>query len=192
MLTSHNLSIIEHQFKNKEFYLPNWEVEYLFVGTFNPSGGEKVSYYYGRKRNRFWKLLSEVFKTELIPDSIDFFEKLKRHKIGCVDLINSVQTNGYDLDKITGKGFKDSNIINSTVERIYNTQSILSIIENNEKIKVYSTWGKGPKLKEWREEVEKIPMIINLPSPSPAARVEKGFSKLDYVNKKWKELIFVK
>ena len=91
----------------------------------------------------------------------------------------------------TLKGFKDSNIINSTVERIYNTQSILSIIENNDKIKVYSTWGKGPKLKEWREEVQKLPMIINLPSPSPAARVEKGLPKLDHVKKKWEELVCV-
>lgn len=28
---------MEHQFKKKTFYLPQWEVEYLFIGTFNPS-----------------------------------------------------------------------------------------------------------------------------------------------------------
>ena len=68
--------ITNHQFKKKEFYLPNWEVEYLFIGTFNPSGGEKVPYYYGRKKNRFWELLPAVQEKEM--GSIIF--RLSYHK----------------------------------------------------------------------------------------------------------------
>ena len=73
---------INHHFIDKNFYFPNWEVKHLFIGTFNPSGGETVPYYYGRKRNRFWKLLSEVFEIELDPNSESFFDDIKNPGLG--------------------------------------------------------------------------------------------------------------
>lgn len=95
---------MEHQFKKKMFYLPKWEVEYLFIGTFNPSEGKKVPYYYGRKKNRFWKLLSEVFKIELDPNDRLFFENLKSLKVD-----HSTGTN-YDTIGLTCSGYQMSNI----------------------------------------------------------------------------------
>jgi hypothetical protein len=49
---------IYHQLCKEEFYIPNWEIKYLFLGTFNPDGGQKVNYYYGRNSNQTWKILS--------------------------------------------------------------------------------------------------------------------------------------
>lgn len=34
---------IKHHFYNRDFYSPNWEIKFLFIGTFNPSGGEAGS-----------------------------------------------------------------------------------------------------------------------------------------------------
>lgn len=113
------------------FYLPKWEVEYLFIGTFNPSGGEKVPYYYGRKRNRFWKLLSEVFKTELDPYDDSFFENIKSLKVGCVDMIDSVLYSEEYEDRLSGKGYSDSVLFLSTIKKVYNTENILDIISKN-------------------------------------------------------------
>ncbi len=189
---------VEHQFLNEQFFQPNWKVDYLFIGTFNPIGGEKVNYFYGRKTNFTWPILSNIFDEILNPfeieTSLDFFKNLKIHKIACVDMIKYVDfdENKYDQSRVTGKGYKDSNIINSKVCRVYNTDAILQIIKSNPKIKVFSTWGKGSNLNEWRIEVQKIPNLINLVSPSRAARVPVGESKYYYILKDWKNKILNK
>jgi len=49
----------EHRFLND--LIPNWELEYLFIGTFNPSWNNnnavQADYFYGRVRNNFWCIL---------------------------------------------------------------------------------------------------------------------------------------
>lgn len=70
---------INHQFLNGEFFIPNWEISHLFLGTFNPDGGDKVNYFYGRKKNQTWRLLSEIFEDDFNPEDFDsFLEKLKK------------------------------------------------------------------------------------------------------------------
>ena len=32
------MQTINHQFSSESFYIPTWEVQHLFVGTFNPEG----------------------------------------------------------------------------------------------------------------------------------------------------------
>jgi len=89
------------------------------------------------------------------------------------------------VDRIIGKGYKDTEIINGSVERLYNTVAIKEIIEKNENIKVYTTWGNGSNLKEWRDETAKLGGIIKLKSPSLAAAVPKGSIKFDYMLDDW-------
>ena len=47
--------------------LPNWEVNTLIIGTFNPSNNwvpnNAANYYYGRPRNYFWKILGIYIQT---------------------------------------------------------------------------------------------------------------------------------
>lgn len=175
---------IKHQLKNN--HLPKWEVKYLFIGTFNPAGGEKVNYYYGRDKNQTWKLLSNIFCEEFDPNSKTFFELLKKHKIACIDMINMVNASREQINKITGKGYKDSELINSSVKREYNTSNILKLIERNHGINIYTTWGKGSNLAEWKDEVSRLGKVTNLVSPSLAARVPKGSNKFEYMLNDWK------
>lgn len=177
---------IDHQLANKDFYKPNWKVKHLFVGTFNPSGGEEVNYYYGRETNKTWQLISKIFKDEFnVTDPEAFFKKLKAHGIACMDLIHSVEAPSEQTAKILGKGYKDSAIINKKVVRQYNDTTIQKIIKDNPGVNVYSTWGKGPSLKEWKGKVAIVKNMINLVSPSMAAKVPKGSEKFDYMLADW-------
>lgn len=167
-----------HQFQQKEFYHPTWNLRYLFLGTFNPLGGEEVNYYYGRKQNQAWRILSQLFGKDFdVSHFHDFNKKLLADGVACMDLIHSVTAPEVMLNQILGKGYSDSKIINTSVNRQYNTERILRVINANKDVRVYSTWGKGPSLKEWRTEVAKIlkvTSIIPLVSPSMIARVPKG------------------
>lgn len=183
------VKIVEHQFINKDFSIPTWKIKHLFLGTFNPEGGEKVNYYYGRDRNQTWKILSEIFKEEFNVNKPNFFEKIKSHEIACLDMINSVTINSHQLDFVLGKGYSDSKIINGKVNREYNTVLIKEIIENNPGIKIYSTWGGGSNLADWVTEINKIPNIIKLVSPSMVGRVPKGIEKYVFMKTDWEPKI---
>lgn len=186
--------IINHQLINRNIFLPNWPIKYLFLGTFNPEGGADVNYYYGRTKNgkpvnQTWPTLSIIFGRNLDVNSAHFFQDLKELEIGCIDLIQSVQISKKDELNVTGKSYKDSNIINNKVVRKYNTNAILEVIYNNPNVKIYSTWGKGSNLEEWKIEVSKFRDITNLVSPSLAARVPKGSKKTEFILNDWLEKI---
>jgi len=182
---------INHQLIESVYYFPNWEIDFLFLGTFNPTGGEKVNYYYGRSRNQFWNLISEIFCDDVFnqSDYMNFIKKLKQYKIGCVDMISAVNAPENLISGIIGNGYSDSKIINNSVNREYNTQQIIELINKNKNVQVFSTWGQGSKLKNWRNEIEKINVvknITNLASPSLVARVPEGLKKYDYMLNDWK------
>lgn len=183
---------INHQIKQIK---PNWDINYLFIGTFNPEGGKSVPYYYGREKNNFWKLISILFEEEINVNDPGFFEILKKHKIACIDIINSIekndgtQFNELEKEQICGRGYSDSVIISNKFIRNYNTELINEIINSNKNTKVFSTWGKGQALKDWNNELLKISFNANLLSPSPAARVPKGVKKFEYVLDNWKKNI---
>lgn len=188
---------VNHQFLNEAFFIPDWEVEYLFLGTFNPEGGEKVNYFYGRESNFTWKILSDIFKKDFNPydtnNFSNFIKQLELKKIACMDIIKSVEFDEktYDEMRIKGKGYKDSNIINNKVIRKYSTEEVNLIIKKNKNVKVFTTWGNGSNLKEWRTELIKLKDFTTLKSPSKAARVPKGLSKFNYVLEDWKSKIIL-
>ena len=179
-----------HQLAAKEYYVPSWSIKYLFLGTFNPLGGDEVNYYYGRDKNKFWPLLRELTGLELNINNPDkFLKEIKENGIGCMDMIHSLAVPETEIQYVTGKGFSDSKIINNRVIREYNTVRINHLISANEGVQVFSTWGKGSKLKEWRNEVEKLQGVIPLVSPSMAARVPRGTNKFSYMLNDWRSKI---
>lgn len=183
---------IMHQFSDKDFYIPNWEVKNLFIGTFNPNCGEKVKYYYGREKNKTWEILSKIFEEQFDTNSKDFLDKIKIHKIACMDLIHSVTVCENSKQYICGKGYSDNKIINNYVTREYNTEKINKIISENLGLKIYSTWGSGSTLKEWKNQVSKIDNgMIKLKSPSMAAKVGKGVQKFPYMLNDWTNKILL-
>jgi hypothetical protein len=184
------MKTVKHQLANKDFYIPQWPVKHLFLGTFNPEGGDPVHYYYGRSKNQLWPLLRELTGSDFqLDDSTTFFSDLKNHGIACMDMIHAVSVPDEDLDYVFGKGYSDTKIINGYTEREYNTSKINQVIEQNPGVKVYSTWGKGQPLMEWTNEVAKIEGIVPLASPSMAARIPKGEKKFGYMLNDWSSKI---
>ncbi|WP_269242724.1 hypothetical protein [Flavobacterium limnophilum] len=126
----------EHRFLNQ--LLPVWELEYLFVGTFNPTwnynNAEQADYFYGKIKNNFWCVLPRVFgeeslKREELNIKLDY---IIQKKIGITDLVINIQNasreNIDDRNKLT-KGFSD-NVLNRYILE-FNTPNILKLIENN-------------------------------------------------------------
>ena len=182
---------IRHQLEKDDFFYPKWKLKHVFIGTFNPAGGKKVNYFYGRPRNRAWELLSNVFKLKLNVNDSDFLNNIQEAGIACMDMISSISINNSEIEFVLGKGYNDSKIINNKVKRIYNTENIINVIKRNPGIKIYSTWGKGSKLKDWVAETSKIQWTENLVSPSMAAKVEKGTKKFPYMLNNWKQNIIL-
>lgn len=187
--------IVEHQFFNRDFFFPDWKIKHLFLGTFNPIGGQNVPYFYGRQTNYTWSVLSEIFQVDfrnlLDNDFESFIKALQKHEIACMDMIRQVEfdENQINFNNIIGNGYKDSNIINNSVNRIYNTKSIQDIILNNPDINVYTTWGNGSSLLNWVNEINLIQNKVNLVSPSRAARVPTGVNKYQYILEDWNNKI---
>jgi G:T/U-mismatch repair DNA glycosylase len=184
------MTTIYHQFAKTTFYTPNWKINHLFLGTFNPSATNAVNYYYGRKRNNTWRVLSEIFGNEFDPSRKRlFFKMIKANGIACMDLIHKIQSPKNRLCKILGEGFSDSALFNKSIKLKYNTKRILRVIKCNPEVKLYSTWGRGPQHKAWNNEVSNFHDIIRLVSPSSAAKVPKGEKKFNYVLSDWEKKI---
>ena len=68
-----------HRFLNE--LIPDWEIEYLFVGTFNPEwdspNGNNANYFYGRSTNDFWYILPQAFGGKNLMDKRSQKETLK-------------------------------------------------------------------------------------------------------------------
>lgn len=184
---------LQHQFFNQSFFIPDWNIKHLFLGTFNPMGGENVPYFYARRRNQTWPILSRIFNENFDPYNKDFFNLLKKHELACMDMIASVEfEDETKLEFIVGKGYSDSKIINNKVRRGYATENIQSVINKNPNCKVYSTWGHGSKLKEWLFEINKISNKTPLVSPSLVAKVPSRVNKSEYIYNDWKSKILLK
>jgi len=187
---------VNHQLIDEPFFAPKWKVKHLFLGTFNPQGGDPVRYFYGRSKNFTWKILDEVFPNQFQDLDLklrgDFFERLDANGVACMDMIRSIEVAAGKVNLVTGKGYSDLVIINNQVQRIYNTHAINSVINANPGIRVYSTWGTGSTLSEWKRQLSLIEApILSLKSPSPVARVPLGTNKYNYVLEDWRQKIIV-
>jgi len=155
-----------HRFENQ--LVPVWEIEHLFIGTFNPSwnlnNAVQADYFYGRIRNNFWCIMPIIFGGNNLKYS-DFATKLEyiqTHKIGITDLITEVINaqieNEIDVLNLTTR-FSD-NVLNR-YQLEFNTEKIKKLIMRNIKtIKgVYLTRstlnGINQIANNWRE-IEKF------------------------------------
>jgi hypothetical protein len=189
--------VVSHLFWETNKFIPQWDVKYLFLGTFNPSCGGNVhlDYYYRRPSNGFWKILKEYFDPQnRYP--IDTFNNLRTFmvdkKVGCIDIISSVDFPDSLQEEICGNGYEDSKLFRvKGFTRTYTYQSIQDFILNqNGKPCVFSTWGVRNNPNEFSEKlftfqefcrVNEIP-FTNLPSPS--GRVYKG-NRIHEINQSW-------
>ena len=162
---------IQHQFAQKAWFVPNWKLKVLILGTFNPECGDAVDYFYGRSRNQLWSLVSHCLGRDLHPNQGgDFFTALKEEGIGCMDLLRSICVPEERRGEICGKGYSDQKLFRGTNQRTYMTDEILSVIDRNPGVCVLPTWGKGSSFRkrDW-QQIERLPSMPSLPSPSPRA-----------------------
>lgn len=162
---------IQHQFAQKAWFVPNWKLKVLILGTFNPEGGQPVPYFYGRERNHMWKIISHCIGKDLHPNrGEDFFNSIQSMGIGCMDLLRSIKVPVEEAGKIQGKAYADSNLFKGTNHRTYMINEILSVIDRNPGVCVLPTWGKGSSFRkrDW-QQIERLPSMPSLPSPSPRA-----------------------
>lgn len=182
--------IIRHQLINKPFFLPKWPVKHLFLGTFNPSGGASVPFFYGRTKNKTWKLLSEIFNTNLDPKSCNFINNLQTLQIACMDILTEIEIPSELRPKVV-KGYKDAILFHSYVRRTYNIDQINDVIEKNSGVTVYSTWGQGSSMniETWDKIYSIKASIVPLVSPSMAAKVPEGETKFGYMLADWQKKV---
>lgn len=195
-IVSKTKSII-HQLQKKDFYFPYWNIDILIIGTFNPSGGKEVDYYYGRRQNRFWSVLPMVYNETPIRKSylgkdVDLQEKklkfLEKHKIGCVDMINRVVVDFENVSKVTGKNYTDNNLYRYGKTFIFNTERIVKLISDKKVSKVYFTFGERIRNNEFQISYNRLIKFMNdngigyshITSPSGSTRISNEDLRTDW------------
>lgn len=152
-------------------FAPEYEKDsqILILGSFPSVKSREVQFYYGHPKNRFWKLLAELYgdkEPQLIPEK-KFF--LKAHKIALWDVIES-------CDII---GSSDSSIRNVV------PNDIQFILEHTQVKRIYANGRTAEKL--YQKYIEPVTncAITGLPSTSPA---NAAFS-LERLKEAWKQII---
>ncbi len=189
---------IKHQFFQEDFFFPNWEIDLLVLGTFNPSCGEKTDYYYGRCRNNFWRTIESINKLDYMSLQNNFSRKsnlMRTLKFGCVDVIKSICFIPEKFKKeICGSGYSDQLLFSkSKVKLNYQFDEIKDFIDKKKVSKVINTWGKRDAPKFFRNEIIRlinycnengIEYIKECPSPSGRLRGEQNLNNLERFYKK--------
>jgi hypothetical protein len=126
--------------------IPRWEFNTLIVGTFNPEikfhPKNAANYFYGRRRNYFWKILPKFCGLPSIPhDDIEAQIKfLKKEGIGLTDLLVSINdadvNNPKHIERIQTVLDRD---IETFTDFTWNTPHIISLIETRQVKAVYFT-----------------------------------------------------
>ena len=174
--------VIEHQLKESNLFVPDWPIDVLVLGTFNPTGGQNVDYFYSRSRNRFWPAIFECFEIEKCKEiSLDQkLDLMRKHHFGCMDIIKSIKINEKEFaPKIMGEEYRDANVFSGVrgkkLVREYNWEVIKNVISKNNTKTIIHTWGKRCGPLEFRNhltdfidwcQAHRIKFIPNCPSPS--------------------------
>ncbi len=190
--------------------------EILFLGTFNPLTNEEdnmADFFYGR--NWFWPILFNIFhfkkivlgkqrkfyKPEPKPSLNDILDFIKLHKITFADLITEVLDNNdhyclaqnkiifnetnYDLIKDN-----DLSKLNQLGKLKWNTDELISFIENNPTIKdIYFTRKSTKPFSEILDKIEKKFKERNLRLKylfTPSGQSMKGKPRINALVNQWK------
>ncbi|MGL4338223.1 MAG: DNA-deoxyinosine glycosylase [Turicibacter sp.] len=124
----------------------------LILGTMPSPKSRENGFYYGNPQNKFWRVMSDIFKEKLPVSNDEKKEFLLRHHIALWDVLKSCEINGADDNSIKDPVPND-----------------LSLILNQSNIKTIFTTGKkaAQLYKKHCYPHTKI-HAISLPSTSPA------------------------
>jgi hypothetical protein len=186
---------IKHQFIDSDFFLPNWDIDTLVLGTFNPNCGKKTDYFYGRNSNLFWRAIESI--CDKAPSSLQDNYSAKNElmvlfKFGCSDIISSVEFNESVRDKICGKGYSDSILFTlKYVAPVYEFEKIKNYLIQHNILKVINTWGKRKSPKNFLLQINDLELFCQANQidfirccPSPSGRLKKNMPELTSFYKK--------
>jgi len=130
----------------------------LILGSFPSVKSREAGFFYQHPQNRFWKVLANIYETD-IPQSIDDKRKLlQENHIALWDVIESCDI----------VGSADASIKNVTVNDLF---EILKVIRKNTQKKEMVIFTNGEKAcqlyRKYMEPIYKI-KAVKLPSTSPA------------------------
>ena len=146
------------------FYDENSEA--LILGSFPSVKSREQGFFYGNEKNRFWKVLSELFGEDEPKTVLEKKSFLKRRRIALYDVVFSCEIEGSSDSKI-------KNVVPSDIDEILKNAKIKAIFLNGK---------KAAELFDKYFSVE-VPVKV-MPSTSPA---NAAFSK-DRLIDNWKEL----
>ena len=127
------------------------ESKVLILGSFPSVKSREISFYYGHKQNRFWKMLCGYFHEEVPVSTDDKKDFLLRKKIALWDIAESCEIKGSSDASI-----KNAKIVDLT--EIFNKANLQRILLNG-------TLAYGLFLSRYKEV--NIP-YLKMPSTSPA------------------------
>lgn len=175
---------IDHQFLDSKFFLPNWKIQTLILGTFNPSCGEETDYFYGRCQNNFWRTIEEISNLDYRWFQNNFERKLrfmKENEFGCTDIIKSlVISDGVEKKDICGSGYSDQILFTAKKCTLtYHFHEIKLFIKEKNLLKIINTWGKRETPIPFKNHIDDLKLfclqnnvlyIDDCPSPSGRLR----------------------
>lgn len=133
-------------------YSPQCEI--LILGSF-PSVLSRGNFYYGNPRNRFWRMMEEVFRAPVPPDKQGRAEFLLAHKIALWDVVGRCL--------ISGSG--DADIKAATIVQI---NDIPALTAGGNIKKILCNGGKSFALFNKYFGKSGMPAAVQMPSTSPA------------------------
>ncbi|MBQ8844518.1 MAG: DNA-deoxyinosine glycosylase [Clostridia bacterium] len=140
----------------------------LILGSFPSVKSREISFYYGNKQNRFWKMLEFTFNKK-IEDNVDSKIKfLLSYNIALWDIVKSSNIKNSD-DKTLEKSNYELNQIDLLLKEFPNIKKIIcngklayELVVNNFKLNIpvvylTSTSPANPRFKYelWKEEILK-------------------------------------
>ena len=124
----------------------------LILGTMPSPRSRKDGFYYGHPRNRFWRVLADVFAEPVPADNREKENFVLRHGIALWDVLQSCRINGADDSSITDPVPND----------------ISHILENSNILVVFTTGQKAADLYKKYCFPKTGIAAVSLPSTSPA------------------------
>ena len=124
----------------------------LILGSFPSVKSREANFFYGHPQNRFWKILANIYNTELPETIIEKKEFLINQHIAVWDVIASCEI----------KGSSDSSITNVEVN------DLKKIIDQSQITHIYTNGNLADSLyHRYFDEIIDLP-VTKLPSSSPA------------------------